>query len=111
MPSRDPTCFGPAAQTAMQKRRSQCDGANTWRANASSQTAHPQGTLREAEPLPMRPRAESSSADFLKPAAAKDTTASAANPMEHESRPATAEESFRETMQASVRIPAASRTP
>src|SRR5205823_11984099 len=34
MPSREPTRFGPAAQTAMQKRRSQCDDANTWRANA-----------------------------------------------------------------------------
>src|SRR2546425_10188760 len=110
MPSREPTCFGPPEETAMQKRRSQCDGANTWRANASSQTAHPPGTLREAEPLPMRPRADSSSADFLNPAAAQAATASAAKPLELEARPAAVGESVREALRARLRVPAASRS-
>src|SRR5256885_3932867 len=110
MPSREPTCFGPAAQTAMQKRRSQCDDANTWRANASSQTAHPPGTLREAEPLPIRARADSSSADFLNPAAAQAATASAAKPLELEARPAAVGKSLPEAMRARLRIPAASRS-
>src|SRR5207253_10228167 len=87
MPSREPTCFGPPAETAMQKRRSQCDGGKTRRANASSHTAHPPGTLREAEPLPMRARADSSSADFLSPAAAQAASARAAKPLELEAGP------------------------
>src|SRR2546430_8003817 len=110
MPSREPTCFGPPGETAMQKRRSQCDGAKTRRANASSHTAHPPGTLREAEPLPRRARADSSSADFLSPAAAQAASARAAKPLELEASPAAVGKSLREAMRARLRIPAASRS-
>jgi len=52
IPSRDPICLGPLEQTAMQKRRSQCDGGNTCRAD-SSPTPPPPGT-RGPRPVPRR---------------------------------------------------------
>src|SRR4051794_32073085 len=109
MPSREPTCLGPAAQTATQKRRSQCEGGNTCRADSPSHSAQPPGTLRVAEPLPSRASAESSATDRSLPAAAADAaTASAAKPLELEASPAAVGNALRETMRAFARMPAAS---
>ena len=93
---------------AMQKRRSQCESGNTCRADSRSQTAQPPGTLRAADPLPSRASAESSSGDLRRPAAAQAATASAANPLALEASPAAVGNSFRESIRAGSRIPAAS---
>src|SRR3954464_12736995 len=98
MPSRDPTCFGPLAQTATQKRRSQCAGEKTCRADSFSQTAHPPGTLRAAEPLPRRAMEDSSSGVFRNPAAAAAATARAAKPLALEARPAAVGNSLRDSI-------------
>src|SRR5258708_8910617 len=65
---------------ATQKRRSQCDWGKPCRALSLSQTAQPPGTLRAAEPLPRRAKADSSAVVRCWPAAAPAPTAQAANP-------------------------------
>ena len=88
MPSRELVSLGVCAQMATTKRKSQCSGGKSWRALSSSQTAQPPATLRAAEPLPRRARADNSCGVRRRPAAAQAATASAANPLALEASPA-----------------------
>ena len=60
MPSREETALRVSPQTATTRRIGTWSGGATCSATSSDHTAHPPGTLRAAEPLPSRARADNS---------------------------------------------------